>query len=277
MWRSSIPPYLAMAVSAYLFALTTGAVTRPTMAAMACPEGAFCDSFEKSAVGASPDGAWSVERRGEPSIRIDNGDAYRGRQSVKIEAVGKETAFLSLRGAPVFPMADNIIYGRSMMKLESAPTERVHWTMIEGKGISRDGSQVIEYRYGGAKPIEEDGIFKGSRLMANYETPKGQKTDCWHSAKKRTVMPTGRWVCLVFAFDGRENSMTLGIDGELLDDLSVSGVGQGCMHAPDDYRWEAPIFDQINLGWETYKEDVQRTLWIDDVAISDRPLSCPEK
>ena len=242
-----------------------------------CPASTFCDSFEDASVGSSPGNGWTVERRGEPVIRVDGDQAYLGRQSVKITASGRETAFLSLKGPPFFPLADNVMYGRLMMKLDAAPKKRVHWTIIEGRGTSPDGGHVIEYRYGGSKPIEKDGVYTGSRLMANYETPEGPKTDCWHTAKDQTVMPTGRWACLAWMFDGRQHAMKFWLDGALLQDLTVEGVGQGCMHAPDDYPWQAPLFDQINLGWESYKEDEMRTLWIDDVAISDRPLTCPNK
>ena len=183
---------------------------------------------------------------------------------------------MSLEGPPLLPTGDNEIFGRAMIKLEATPEKRVHWTLVEGKGRTPDGRRVVEYRYGGSKPIEEDGKLLGSRLMANYETPEGAKTDCWHVSRKKTVMPTGRWICLAFAFDGKENRMELSIDGERLEDLTVEGVGQGCMHADDDLVWEAPIFDRINLGWETYKDDDRRTLWIDQVAIGDRPIGCPE-
>lgn len=249
----------------------------PAKAETACPAEAFCDSFEDDSPGALPGGGWTVEQWGEPSIRIDGEEAYLGRQSVKITAKGRETAFISLKGAPLFPLGNNVMYGRAMMKLESTPEKRVHWTIIEGKGTAAEGGHVVEYRYGGAKPIDKDGVYTGSRLMANYETPKGPRTDCWHVARNRTVMPTGRWVCLAWAFDGPENSMKLWLDGKLQDDLSVNGTGQGCMGAAADYRWQAPIFDRINLGWETYKEDEPRTVWIDDVAIGNRPLSCPSQ
>lgn len=241
-----------------------------------CPEYAFCDGFEDDAAGGEPGFPWTFERRGTPTIEVSNGDAFGGNHAVKIEAVGRETAFLSLQGAPLFPTTDNRLFGRAMVKLDSTPEERVHWTMIEGKGRTVDGSRIVEYRYGGAKPIEKDGRLIGSRLMANYETPDGAKTDCWHSAKKTTVMPTGDWICIAFEFNGLENNMQLSINGESLDDLTVKGVGQGCMHAADDLIWEAPVFDRINLGWETYKDDSRRTLWIDDVAIGEQPLTCPK-
>jgi len=247
----------------------------PAATASACPEHAFCDDFEDDEVGVEPSSPWVFERRGEPSIEVSADDAFSGRHAVKIEASGRETAFLSLEGTPFFPKAGNRLFGRAMIKLEAAPDKRVHWTILEGKGRTKDGGRIVEYRYGGAKPIEQDGQLLGSRLMANYETPKGAKTDCWHNAKKTTVMPTNRWICLAFDFDGEANRMELSIDGEALDDLTVPGVGQGCMHASDDLAWEAPIFDRINLGWETYKDDDQRTLWIDQVAIGDQPLACP--
>jgi hypothetical protein len=266
---------LAAAMAATLAGGAAGLTSASAGAADECPLDAFCDSFEDAAPGGPPGGDWTAERRGEPLIQVDRGEAYRGRQSVRITAAGRETAFISLEGSPLFPLAGNVMYGRVMMKLSSTPEKRVHWTIIEGKGASADGGHAVEYRYGGARPIERDGVYQGSRLMANYETPGGPRTDCWHAAANSTVMPTGRWVCLAWMFDGPNSGMKLWLDGRLQDDLTVAGSGQGCMGAPAGHAWQAPIFDRINLGWETYKEDEPRTLWIDDVAIGRRPLACP--
>ncbi|MEZ5931878.1 MAG: hypothetical protein R3F54_08010 [Alphaproteobacteria bacterium] len=248
-----------------------------------CADGVFCDGFEDGQAGQPPGGDWIVDTRGSPEIEVDDHRAYGGGKSIRFTAVGKEKAYIALKGAPIFPLADNVLYGRAMMYLEAAPETKVHWTVIEATGMAPDGSHQIEYRYGGQMPIEKGGIFVGNRMMASYETPKrdglttNRKSDCWQQADDRTVMPTGRWVCLAWAFDGRNNGMKLWQDGVALDDLTVDGAGQGCLYQHDDYPWQAPIFDRINLGWESYQQDGERSLWIDDVAIGDRPLACPVK
>jgi hypothetical protein len=241
---------------------------------------AFCDDFEDDQAGAPPGDGWLVEQKGAPRIEVDDSRAFSGEKSVRITAAGRETAFIARAGGPLFPLAGNVLYGRAMMFLDAAPEDKVHWTLIEGSGIAKDGSHRIKYRYGGQFPITDEAGFRGNRLMANYETNAlpgsgvEAKSDCWHHARDQTVMPTGRWVCLAFELDGRSDGMKLWQDGALLDDLTVDGAGQGCVHQDKTYRWQAPVFDRIDLGWESYQEDETRSLWIDDVALGDRPLSC---
>jgi hypothetical protein len=179
---ASYRPIKALALASICLLQTMA--SDPAGAETVCPKRAFCDDFEDDRAGAPPGGPWTREIVGEPTIAVDRGEAFSGEQSVRIEAKGKETAFIALKGPPLFPMDGNALHGRGMIKLESAPDKRVHWTIIEGKGRSPEDGHVVEYRYGGAKPIEKDGVFQGSRLMANYETPDGPKTDCWRAARR---------------------------------------------------------------------------------------------
>lgn len=241
----------------------------------------FYDDFDNEQAGQPPASPWITDLSGSARIELDSSRAYGGKLAVKITAQGHETAFIALQDAPVFPLPDNTLYGRAMFFLESAPETQTHWTMIEGSGPSADGSHQIEYRYGGQYPIEKGGVFAGSRLMANYETPPSAnqttevKSDCWHHAKDETTMPTGRWACLAWEFNGPKDRMKLSLDGRQLDDLTVDGHGQGCLYQDEKFRWQAPVFNRLNLGWEAYQDDGQRSLWIDNVAIADEPLLCP--
>jgi hypothetical protein len=56
----------------------------------------------------------------------------------------------------------------------------------------------------------------------------------------------------------------------------MNGLGQGCVHQGKDYVWEAPTFERLDVGWESYQEDDARTIWIDDVAIGTEKLGCPK-
>ena len=115
--------------------------------------------------------------------------------------------------------------------------------------------------------------------MANYETPDWYSnkntpgSDCWHHANKR-VIPVGTWTCIEWKFDGTTNGMQLWLDREPADDLTVTGHGDGCVNAANDFAWTAPTFASFDLGWESYQQDDARTAYIDDVAISKTKIGC---
>jgi hypothetical protein len=246
-----------------------------------CADAIYCDDFEKYAPGKAPDGVFKT-RLGSGTVSVDETQHVSGARSVKFTTEAKDgtkTAFLRLEGNSVFPVAGNVYYGRMMFRLEAAPTTAVHWTLIQGGGTVPGQTYHAQYRYGGQHPVTTNGTFTGNQLMANYETPDsysgvGPKSDCWLHANKR-VVPVEKWTCVEWKFDGPQNQMRLWMDGAPLDDLSVNGVGQGCVHQPGTYTWTAPTFEYLDIGWEAYQNDTARTLYIDDLVISKSPIGCP--
>ncbi|MES1198350.1 MAG: hypothetical protein ABUS48_00010 [Pseudomonadota bacterium] len=248
--------------------------------ARGCAAGNVCDDFETYAVGAAPGGRWLTQLDQGEAI-VDSTRAFSGNHSVRITSGGHRTAFIALEGAPLFPVANDNLYGRMMVFLEAAPQTNVHWTLIEAQGRIAETNDLAELRYGGQHPITSNGAFVGSQLMANYETPEwyatghGPKTDCWHHADESVVMPTGRWVCVAWQFDGAHDRMRFSLDGQPISSLNVDGVGEGCVHQPASYPWRSPVFNRLNLGWASYQDDGDRHVWIDDVAVGSTPQPCP--
>lgn len=188
-------------------------------------------------------------------------------------ASGYRSALLGLE-SPTLPVTGNVVYGRMMFFLESAPTSDVHWTFVDGYGLVPGKNYHAAYRYGGQHPVSG-----GSQLMANYDTPDsyssiGPSSDCWQHASGR-VVPVGRWACAEWRFDGAANGMRFWLDGQELTDLAVSGTGQGCVNQSATFPWTAPTFERIDVGWESYQADQARTLWIDDLAIGTQRIGCP--
>lgn len=249
-----------------------------------CKGALVCDDFEGYAAGAPPGSPWTVSlSNGQGSVAVDTARAHSGSRSVKVAvgaASGYRSAMLAFQG-PGLPASGNDLFGRMMLWLESAPSNSVHWTFIDGLGLVPGKGYHALYRYGGQHPISEGGRFVGSQLMANYETPDiyqsppvGIGSDCWlHSDKK--IVPVGRWACIEWRFDGSADRMQLWLDGAELPDLAMNGTGQGCSQQSASFRWAAPVFERIDLGWESYQADDARALWIDDVAIGAERIGCP--
>jgi hypothetical protein len=247
----------------------------------ACTGDIVCDDFESYAVDAAPQYPWSVAAP-NGSATIDTSKAHSGTKSVKITAPassGSTSTMIRLAGSSRLPVAGNVVFGRMMFWLDSAPTDSVHWTFIDGQGPVPDGGYPAIYRYGGQMPLtDSNGNFVGSQFIANYETPSsyngiGPGSDCYRNAAE--VVPVGAWACAEWEFDGPNDTMRFWLNGTPVDDLSVVGTGDGCVRNDAGFPWTAPVFHQIDLGWESYQPDDARTLWIDDVAVATTRIGCP--
>jgi hypothetical protein len=244
-----------------------------------CATALFCDDFES--YDAMPNGKWQANTA-SGSVAIDGTEHVSGTKSVRLAttSAGSATAMLRISDASIFPVPNNVLYGRMLFKLVAAPITSVHWTIVEGLGVVPGQTYRAEYRYGGQMPVTQGELFLGSQMMANYDTPDWYSnkstpgSDCWHHADKR-VIPVGTWTCVEWMFDGPNNTMKLWLDNQPADDLTVVGHGDGCVNAANDFAWTAPNFSELDLGWESYQQDDARMVYIDDVALGTSKLGCP--
>jgi hypothetical protein len=251
----------------------TSVVDAPPMetAVDPCVGRLVCDDFEKS-VG-KPGAPFNLSTN-KGSIAIDTTRAFSGKQSVKITVdatTSSDTyrrAFLTLKGAPLLPIANNTVYGRFMIWTDRIPDKSVHWTFAHGDGPVGSGLTAT-YNYGGM-----------GGLMANYyknSTPN--PTDCWQT--KTQTFPTSKWTCVAFQLDGKNSEMRFWLDGTEIPELHVVGMSKTdatCTVKGVDGKWYAPNpFQNISVGWESYQHDVAgaHTAWIDDVILDDAPIACP--
>ncbi len=267
---------------------TAGSVaeTDPVPPGKPCDTALLCDDFES--YDSAPNGKWTLHTSAGGAVVIDTTQHASGAKSVKVstQASSSVTAMLRMQDPSVFPVPGNVVYGRMLYYLESAPTQSVHWTLIAGLGVVPGQTYHAVYRYGGQTPLTQGTTFLGSEMMANYDTPDWYSdkstpgSDCWHHANGR-VMPVGKWTCIEWKFDGPNDGMKLWLDGVAATDLTIMGHGDGnnqdgCVNANNDSPWAAPTFASFDLGWESYQTDDARTAYIDDVAISTTRLGCPQ-
>ncbi len=223
--------------------------------------GLVCEGFESYAEGETPAGIWSADTK-DGRIVVDAARAASGSRSAKLSVDGKGGALLSVStAAPA---------GHMKVYLEAGPEGDVHWTMVELKGKRPSDEREAEVRFGGQHPVAG-----GSRLMVNYETPEGYSdpsaplSDCWQHGLETDVMPVGRWVEVGWRAGHDGHTIEISLDGVPVPALTAAGHGEGCVHQPADYVWEMPVIDRVNLGWESYQPDGPRTLWIDDVVLTE--------
>jgi hypothetical protein len=254
-----------------------------------CQSATFCDDFEAAAANAAPGAPWVVTQT-NGSVLIDETRAFRGSHAIKASTLATamtgmtyKRALIGLSGAPVIPLPEQRVYGRMMFYLESAPATNVHWTIIDGFGTVPGQDYTATYRYGGQLPVMDGGVFKGSQLMANYDTTdyyatpsKGPQTDCYKHAEQK-VVPVAKWSCAEWFFDGTNDQMRFWLDGAEVTEIEIDHTGSGCGGQPASYEWTAPAFTRLDVGWESYQTDEARTIWIDDVVISQSQVGCPER
>jgi hypothetical protein len=242
------------------------AAAPPDLSAGSCTGALLCDDFESYPLAGPPGGMWKLSTNGG-AVVVDSAHARSGTHAVHVTTVGGagsyHQAFMQVSGAPIFPVAGNVVFGRMMIWLTAAPTQTTHWTNIAGSGqVTGQGFSAVS-RYGGQY---------SPRMMANYDT-SGVASDCWqHSA---TGIPVGRWACFEWRFDGPQNEMDFWLDGSSLADLTVLGQGQGCIANGTNGKWLLPEYDTISLGWEHYQASDAIDLWIDDVALDTQRIGCP--
>jgi hypothetical protein len=245
-----------------------------------CAGAIVCEDFEEAGVGHAPSG-WLATMNGG-TIAVDTTRAWSGAQSVMFSAAAASGYRSALLGwTRSLPTSSSIVFGRMMFWLDSAPTDSVHWTFVDGYGVVPDGGYHAVYRYGGQLPVTaDDGGFAGSQMMASYDTPdsynatpSGPASDCYEHGGR--VVPVQTWTCVEWEFDGTSDTMRMWLDGAEATDLAVVGTGDGCTQQPDGFEWTAPRFQRIDVGWESYQADDARTIWIDDVALSTARIGCP--
>jgi Cip1-like, core domain len=242
-----------------------------------CIGRSICDDFENAIVGQAPGAPWRLGALEKGHVVVDDTRAYSGQRSVRfmVDAMASSAdisrhATIEVSGAPLFPLANDKVYGRFMMYTDRIPPYPNHWTTAQGSGPVPSAADTNgQYNYGGQ-----------GDLMANYYRPAGAtKIDCWQT--KNVGFPVGRWTCVAFLFDGGANEMRYWQDGVEVPELHVLGLDKRAVDCTDktvDGRWLAPRFDKISLGWQSYGYDntgKAHDVWIDDVVLDDEPIACP--
>lgn len=230
-----------------------------------CKDKTICDSFESFTVGQKPGAPWTaLESSG--TVTVSDTRAHTGTKSVKMATTMNQyqQAMIQISGAPMFPAANNTVYGKMWVYLENAAAHDVHWNMLSAGGPVPGKSVNAVYDYGGQLDV----------LLALYYTDDA-KNDC--GAHSKQGMPIGKWTCFAWAQKGPTNEMQLfDSNGEITDMHITNGSpGGSCVAQSFGGMWLAPTFQKASVGWESVQTDVGHTMYVDDVTFDDQPLSCP--
>jgi hypothetical protein len=241
-----------------------------------CAKAIYCDNFDSYTSPGNPGGDWitSTDYGGNTNgvVSVDTLHAYSGAKSVHFTTPGSasdEHAFITLQGAPRFPVANNTFFGRMMIYVAKVPVNTAHWTMIQGLGTTVPGFPSLTeavYRYGGQ--------INGDQLMANYDN-KPTHGDC--AQRSTTKVPQNKWTCVEWRFDGTLKELDFWMNGTQNQALSVRQKANNtgtCQNQSWSGTWEPPTFNSIGIGFQHYQQ-APGELWIDDFAIDTKKIGCP--
>jgi hypothetical protein len=240
-------------------------------AVLRCPAGALlCEDFDKYASAADLAPGWMVTTTAA-TLAVDTTKPLgpTGKSLHMTAAAGTPTAVIVRDGAPLFPIAGNVMYGRVMVWLTQTPGGSYHWNNIQAAGTLPGSTRYAKYGWGG----------QFGTVLAGYtvrDTPTGAAViDC--SKPSATAIPEKRWVCVEWKFDGVANEMHLWFDGTLLADVDVIQTGTRCVNAGDlGSTWQAPVFANLSVGWQQYQASTGALeLWMDDLVVATQRVGCP--
>lgn len=220
--------------------------------ATACDPKNVCDGFEAAGLG-----TWK-QNGTDGTIKVDATHAFAGQQAMQIVSLpgSNKRTQLERTGAPLFPAANNVLWGRVMAYAHGLPgmsdkeDKNVHYDLIQASG-----EQPGEYRVAGMGGV-----------LLNYEPH-----DCYFGTQK--PIPEDKWACWEWLFDGDKNVIEFYIDG--VQQARIENKGQGCVDGTSSV-WEAPTFNELRIGFVNYQSKAETTtLWLDEFAAGPARVGCP--
>ncbi len=201
----------------------------------------LCDGFEN---GLDP-ATWSSTKPASATLVVDEMRAARGTKALHIKASGFSPVFI--REKKTFPAASGLLYGRMFVWLED-DLGGGHFTFAEATGT-------------GSKDIARIGGMFQSLGVGSDGGPSGDWTDT--ESKK---LPKQEWLCLEFQLDGATDQFRI-----FWNDEERTKLRSGQNRHP---AYQMPQFTNLWFGWALYTSTESQELWIDEIAIDNKPIGC---
>jgi hypothetical protein len=207
----------------------------------------LCEDFE-SGLNSS---TWTTSKSGDTTIAVDTTRAARGSNALHIKTTAGDWAYI--KEMKSFPATNNILYGRMFVYFEDDLTTDGHFSLAEGAGTGTTGVA----RFGGQYKVFGVGTDGG---------PSGDWTDKDDMTAAGKKVPSKTWICAEFQFKGDTHEFRV-----WWDDAERTTLRTGpSRHA----NFTMPTFNSLWFGWWMYNIKEPQELWIDELAVDDRPIGC---
>ncbi|MFI2430495.1 hypothetical protein [Streptomyces sp. NPDC018693] len=213
------------------------------------------ETFDRLPLGPVTAGRGWTSDTSHGSLTVVPSSTGHGRE-LAVRTQGNGRAFLVLSDlAP----PGNSLWGRVRLRVDAFPTapDWAHWTLAEASG-----SPTLVRPLGGQYAPTDGGNFWG---VGSDLGPTGDWTN-WRTSAPATA---GRWSCVEFHLDARDNRVTVYFDGVVQPDLTVWTDQHGGTSDPFVF----PTFDRLKLGWQLYQADPTPSSYemrMDDIAVGPR-------
>lgn len=236
---------------------------------------AVCDDFEVEAVGAAPSTKlWRVGTNNkQQSITVDDTRALRGKQSLHVHTTNQGFERAEIVNTSMFPAPSNNFFGRVFFYLDSE-VPQIHCNIVRAGGLRPGETQQTSYNIGTQFQLMIDGYYDATspgKIIDEAKHAATQEGGVWKNA---TYMPSRRWACLEWQFDGAGNNLHVWLDGTaitLLDSIA------GAPALSTEHPWIAPTFSEVGLGWTVIANSEKFDhfdLWLDAVALDGSRIGC---
>jgi hypothetical protein len=202
----------------------------------------LCESFENGLDNAT----WSPLVTTDGTVTVDEQHAFRGTKALHVKVVntGHKAAISETK---TFPIANNVLFARMFVWFD-AFTTTAHFTMAEAPQMAA-GAWIRFGGQGGKYGVGTDHGASGDWLQQDT-----------------VPVPTKQWTCLEFEFKGDTNEFHV-----WQDDIERPALNTG---ATKHAGFVIPPMTSLWFGWQTYSNQAPGELWIDEIAIDSKPISC---
>ncbi len=248
-----------------------------------CASVLFCETFESyGAVAAIADqqkfGPWHAALKAGASMGLDGVHKMSGGKAlhVHIDTAATAGGRLFADGAqPIFAGNPTHIYGRMMMYIDPNGTS-IHWTFFGASGAAEPNSPAVGRN---AQYIMSSLPKNGVNTYSFVYGLQGQGNDGYHDCSSRSAvsMPSS-WACVSFEMDSVARKLRMYKDGAANPILAIDDHGSNCV-APTVVTdpWYGPAVAQLFVGaWSFHAMDAPLDVWIDDLVVDTKPVSCPQ-
>jgi hypothetical protein len=248
-----------------------------------CVTALFCEKFDTYAgVTAIADqqrfGPWHAALKTGATMGLDGAHKVSGSSALHVHIDNTVTAggrLFSDGAQPIFANTPTHVYGRMMMYIDPNGTS-IHWTFfgVDGNAepsspaVGRNASYIMS-------SLPKNGVNTYSFVYGLAATATDGYHDC--SSQSTTSMPTAAWACVSFEMDSVARKLRMYENGAVNPILSVDDHGTGCVApTPVVSPWYGPSISQLFVGaWSFHPMNAPLDVWIDDLVVDTKPVTCP--
>jgi hypothetical protein len=225
-----------------------------------CQGFAVCESFETTELGTLPSG-FTLAGYGNRQVGVSASRALRGARALELQipAQGAVTAWLTRKNLGELGATH---FGRAFFRVESpAPTEFVHFDLVEGSGPFAGHNNSVRYASTGTGAGTKQSNW--SFIYNVQPSGDGAGPEFGSEGDRSAHARVDDWMCLEWSFDASEQVAQYYLDGAAIDYLRIEGE-----------RAEIPVFDSLAVGFGKYQNTGAFLVYIDEVALDGERIGC---